>query len=110
MALLGEVKPVAKPAVTEGHDSRTEFMPIDPLGTNLGSESISGIQLKPTEQIGLPKVSTGLKGAVLDDQIRQQRAEFYTVIAVIAVLVCLVAFFYFRSGQRNFAGQGSNRN
>jgi hypothetical protein len=110
MALFAQAAPAAKPAVAEGHDSRTEFMPIEPLGTNLGSESISGLQLKKTEPIGLPKVSTDLKGAALDDQIREQRAEFYTVIAVIAVLVSLAAFFYFRRGQRNFAGQGANRN
>lgn len=110
MVLFGEVTPGTKPPASEGHDSRTEFMPIEPLGTNLGNESISGAQFKATEPIGLPKASTGLTGVALDDQIREQRAEFYTVIAVIAVLVCLAAFFYYRRGQINFAGQGANRN
>ena len=110
MALFGEVVPVAKPVSVEGQDSHTEFMPIEPSGVNFGGESISGTQLKKAEPVGFIKVSSDLKGAALDDQIREQRAEFYTVIAVIVTLVCLTAFFYFRRGQRNFAGQGANRN
>lgn len=110
MVLFSEVTPGTKPSAAEGHDSRTEFMPIEPLGTNFGNESISGAQLKTTETIGLPKASDGLTAVALDDQIREQRIEFYTVIAVIATLVCLAAFFYYRRGQINFAGQGANRN
>ena len=110
MALFGEVTPIAKPASAEGQDSLKEFMPIDLPGANCGSESISGIQLKKADPVGLTKVSSSLTGEALDDQIREQRAEFYTVIAVIAALVSLAAFFYFRRGQRNFAGQGANRN
>ncbi len=107
MAVLAQAES-APPAAQPTRDSRQDFMPVDPLSTRLGGDSISSTAVS-NERITVLARNGVEPGLSVDERGRARRLELVTVLLVIAAVAVAAIWFYWSRGHFNFAGQGHNR-
>ena len=107
MLIIAQVDTAPAPS-QPARDSRQDFMPVDPLNTRLGGDSISSTVV-PAERITVLARNGVEPGPSVDERGLSRRLELVTVLLVIAAIAVAAIWFYWSRGHFNFAGHGNNR-